>query len=97
MYYRIVPDLIQRVVLLSFPVLSKWTKIAHAQEALEEKAWGDWTGSWRRVSLIPASISVDHQVAIAPLAVMLIFKSNELSSNEGTYLNQVKMIFLLVA
>lgn len=51
----------------------------------------------RGVPCILESISLDHQAAIATLAVMLIFKPDELPSNEGTYLTQVKMIFLLVA
>lgn len=49
------------------------------------------------VPYILESISLDHQAAIATLAVMFIFKPDELPSNEGIYLIQVKMIFLLVA
>ena len=46
---------------------------------------------------MPASTALSHQAAIAASSVLILFKPDELSSGEGTYLNQVKMIFLLVA
>lgn len=42
----------------------------------------------------PANTSLDHQDAIATLAV-LSFKPDELPSNESTYLNQAKMILFV--
>lgn len=63
-----------------------------------KKEWRDWTRNWRRrVSCIPVSNCLDHQAAIAALVVLLIFRPDELASNESTYLNQVKEIFSLVA